>query len=232
MDSRTAARRLTATALVLLAIVSLGSQLSTRGALAQSPAAATPATGNVERGKKLFTATCATCHGEKGGGKKEFNSPQLARQERWYIVAQLQKFRAGLRGTDAKDTGGSMMRPMAQALPDEQSLLDVAAYVTTLQPPPPTPEVKGDVAAGKTHFTTVCAACHGANARGKPELKTPALVGQNDWYVVAQLQKFKAGTRGANPKDITGLQMKGMAATLADDDAVRNVASYIATLAK
>ena len=232
MDSKFATRPLLAAAPVLAAGLILGSHLLAPRATAQTAVATAPVAANVERGKKLYTATCLMCHGEKGEGKKEFNSPALSRQERWYLVAQLQKFRAGLRGTDAKDAGGTMMRPMAQSLPDEQALVDVAGYITTLQAPYPAPQVKGDVAAGKTHFSTVCAACHGGNAKGKPELKAPALLGQNDWYIATQLQKFKSGLRGSNPKDVTGLQMKGMAATLADDAAVSNVAAYIATLAK
>ncbi len=228
-DSPTTTHSMLTAATALLVAVALELPLHTSGVLAQSPSAGG---GDVGRGKKLYTATCFTCHGERAEGKKEFNSPALCRQERWYIVTQLQKFRAGLRGTDPKDAAGAMMRPMAQSLPDEQALLDVATYVTTLQAPVPSAQVKGDVAAGKTRFTSVCAACHGPAARGNPELKAPALAGQNDWYVVAQLQKFKAGLRGANPKDVTGLQMKGMAGALADEQAVRDVAAFIATLAK
>jgi len=201
-------------------------------ATGQTPAPSKKAFGDLAKGKALYTATCVPCHGAKAEGKKEFMAPALHRQEAWYLMAQLQKFRSGQRGTNAKDTGGAMMRPMAQSLPDEQALLDVATYVTSLEAPLPPAEVKGDLAAGKTQFTTICAACHGEKAEGKPELKTPALVGQNDWYLVAQLKKFKDGHRGYDPADVTGLQMKGMAATLPTDQAVQNVVAYIATIGK
>ncbi|MBI5837494.1 MAG: c-type cytochrome [Candidatus Eisenbacteria bacterium] len=192
-----------------------------------SGAAAAP---NPVKGKVIFTKTCVACHGEKAQGKRDLNSPALHTQEPWYLAAQLQKFRSGLRGVDPKDAGGLVMRPMALSLPDEQAVLDVAAYVSSIEGPPATPEVKGDAQAGAATFIKVCAACHGDGARGRPDLKTPALVGQNDWYVVLQLQKFKQGLRGADLKDATGAQMRAMALTLTSDVAMKDVAAYIARL--
>ena len=188
------------------------------------------ATGDAAKGKVLYAKTCVACHGDRAQGKREVNSPALHTQEPWYLLAQLQKFRAGLRGADPKDANGSIMRPMAQSLPDEQSLLDVAAYVSSIEGPPAANEVKADVAAGAATYKKVCVACHGDNGRGKPEVKSPALVGQNDWYVVMQLQKFKQGLRGANVKDLTGAQMRAIASTLPTDQAMKDVAAYIATL--
>ena len=103
------------------------------------------------------------------------------------------------------------------------------AYIATLQSPDPAATVKGDAAAGKTAYTT-CAACHGANGEGNQALNAPRLAGQHDWYVVRELQNFKSGLRGADAKDTFGAQMRPMAATLADDAAINNVATYIATL--
>ena len=60
-------------------------------------------------------------------------------------------------------------------------------------------------------------------------LKAPKLAGQHDWYVVRQLQNFKARVRGAGPGDVFGTTMAPMALTLADDAAIANVAAYIAT---
>jgi cytochrome c553 len=77
-----------------------------------------------------------------------------------------------------------------------------------------------------------CAACHGADGRGNEALKAPPLVGQNDWYIVAQLKKFKEGIRGADPQDASGQQMRAMVNVLPDETAVRNVAAYIRTLSQ
>lgn len=193
-------------------------------------AAAQARVGSAAAGEALYKSTCLVCHGEKAEGKLEFKSPALHRQEDWYLMAQLDKFRSGLRGTAPGDTTGIIMRPMAQAIPSEQAVADVAAYISSLSGPVPVPRVAGDAAAGAAQYKMVCIACHGADALGMPALQSPALVGQNDWYIVAQLKKFKASMRGYNAADIAGLQMKGMAATLVDDRAIANVAAYIATL--
>jgi cytochrome c oxidase subunit 2 len=87
----------------------------------------------------------------------------------------------------------------------------------------------GDAERGKTLFAT-CGACHGANAEGMEALNAPKLAGQEEWYVVRQLQNFKNGVRGNNPKDTYGMQMAPMAQTLADDQAMADVAAYIKSL--
>ena len=76
----------------------------------------------------------------------------------------------------------------------------------------------------------VCAACHGAQGEGNEMLNAPRLAGQDAWYIERQLHHFKQGVRGANAEDVFGMQMAPMAAVLADDEAVRNVSVYIATL--
>jgi cytochrome c oxidase subunit 2 len=86
------------------------------------------------RGKQLYTQMCTACHGEDGMGNQELNSPRLAGMTDWYMVTQLQKFRAGLRGDHLDDTYGLQMTPFAKALPDEQAVLEVVAYINTLSP--------------------------------------------------------------------------------------------------
>ncbi len=87
----------------------------------------------------------------------------------------------------------------------------------------------GDAATGQTLYAP-CAACHGQQAEGNTALNAPALAGQEDWYIARQLQLFKAGIRGADPKDTFGMQMRPMAMTLATDQAVADVVAYIQTL--
>lgn len=87
----------------------------------------------------------------------------------------------------------------------------------------------GDPARGETLYAT-CGACHGPNGEGMEALQAPALAGQESWYVIRQLQNFKAGIRGANPRDVYGMQMAPMAMILPDDQAIEDVAAYIETL--
>ncbi|MCM2253039.1 MAG: c-type cytochrome [Ramlibacter sp.] len=86
-----------------------------------------------------------------------------------------------------------------------------------------------DAAAGKSLFAA-CAACHGASGEGNVALHAPKLSGQGAWYLERQLRLFRQGARGTHEKDVFGRMMAPMAATLADDAAVANVAAYIATL--
>jgi cytochrome c553 len=74
-----------------------------------------------------------------------------------------------------------------------------------------------------------CAACHGATAQGNPALGAPALAGQGAAYLERQLQHFKTGVRGADPRDTQGAQMKAMAGGLSDED-IRVLAGYLAAL--
>ena len=50
-----------------------------------------------------------------------------------------------------------------------------------------------------------CAVCHGEIGQGNVELGAPALAGQRAQYLERQLQYFKSGVRGADPRDTQGL---------------------------
>jgi cytochrome c553 len=86
-----------------------------------------------------------------------------------------------------------------------------------------------DLATGKAAYD-ICATCHGAAGEGNPAMNSPALAGQDAAYLARQLNHFKSGVRGAAPGDALGAQMRGMAATLASDEAVTAVSAYLASL--
>ncbi|NCF18994.1 MAG: cytochrome c oxidase subunit II [Haliea sp.] len=85
-----------------------------------------------------------------------------------------------------------------------------------------------DTVAGKASYA-VCGSCHGQSGEGNAAMNAPSLAGQSAWYVERQLNYYRQGIRGAHEKDTYGQQMVGMAQTLPDDAAVRNVSAYIAT---
>jgi len=87
---------------------------------------------------------------------------------------------------------------------------------------------EGDAAVGETLFV-VCQACHGPGGEGNQQLGAPRIAGQKQWYLLRQIRNFRAGARGVDPKDVFGLQMRAMALTLADDQAVEDVAAYVRT---
>ncbi|MCG8433338.1 MAG: cytochrome c4 [Gammaproteobacteria bacterium] len=87
----------------------------------------------------------------------------------------------------------------------------------------------GDPAKGKELYK-VCAACHGDNGEGNKALNSPRNAGLGDWYLIRQLKNFKDGIRGTDPKDVYGAQMRPMAMTLVDDQAIADVVAYISSL--
>ena len=186
------------------------------------------AAGDPAKGQAGF-ATCVACHQANGEGNQPLNAPRIGGYGAWYVARQLEMFKSGARGSDPKDLPGQQMRPMAMTLADDQAVEDVAAYVESLAPPKPAATVEGDAGTGKALYA-VCAACHGVNGEGNNAVNAPPLAGQHDWYLVRQLQYYKDGTRGTASGDIFGAQMRPMAMTLADEQAIKDVAAYISTL--
>ncbi len=186
------------------------------------------AEADVAAGKAAY-AICATCHGMNGEGNQALNAPRLAGQEDWYLDRQLKLFRDGARGTAAGDTFGMQMRPMALAVADPASVKNLIAYITSLPVTPAEATLDGDPAAGKAAYA-VCAACHGQQAEGAVALGGPKLAGMDDWYMVRQLQNYKQNRRGYHSSDTFGAQMKPMAMTLADEQAMKDVVAYINSL--
>ena len=84
-----------------------------------------------------------------------------------------------------------------------------------------TPEAR---AAARQVAVTTCSSCHGAQGRSVVP-KFPALAGQHAGYLAAQLQAFKAQTRG--DADALGY-MWGMAAPLSDEMITALAAYYSA----
>ncbi|MBX2885777.1 MAG: c-type cytochrome [Granulosicoccus sp.] len=87
----------------------------------------------------------------------------------------------------------------------------------------------GDPAKGKAFYAS-CAGCHGADGMGNAALNAPRLAGQLEGYLVTQLKNFKAGIRGTAEGDNGGAMMAPMAAMLATDQAIEDVAAYLAAL--
>jgi len=184
---------------------------------------------DLKRGKSLYQ-TCVACHGAEGHGNQLLNAPALAGLPVSYVETQLNNFKNGIRGAHPDDHSGLQMRPMSMTLQDTQAIEDVAAHIATLAPKVPTDTLRdGDVTKGQATYA-VCLACHGPDGSGNEALKSPSLRYQNDWYMLAQLKKFKSGIRGTNPQDIGGMQMRPMSMTLVDEQAMKDVVAYIRSI--
>jgi len=181
------------------------------------------------RGRALYDL-CQQCHGPDGAGMEFALAPAIAGLDQWYIEAQLKHFRAGSRGTNPDDVGGMRMHPMAQWLRADEDVTAVAAYVSSMPKQTPTPRVAGGNAETGGALYATCAACHGNKGEGDQTKNSPPLRNMSDWYLVGALEKYKAGVRGADPRDTDGAVMRGMAAVLADDQAMKDVIAHILTL--
>lgn len=170
---------------------------------------------------------CTVCHGTQGNGNPAIQAPKIAGIQPWYLKQELQRFRGKLRGTQSGDVSGMEMQPVAMQLNDP-AIEAVTAYVSSFSPQTPPVTVSGDVQHGRKLYTA-CAACHGPKGAGNDTLHAPALAGQTDWYLVTQLDHFKAGLRGFSSDDVPGTQMRAAAAILPDEASIRDVVSYINT---
>lgn len=171
---------------------------------------------------------CTVCHGVQLMGNSIMAAPRLSGMESWYVERQLQAFRTGWRGTHSTDLSGNEMQPMAESLSESQ-VATVAEFVNKTRSAPPPTTITGDAANGEVLYRS-CSACHGANADGNEVLGAPALTGLNDWYLVTQLENFRNGTRGGDSADTWGAQMAAAAVLLEDDQAVKDVVTFITGL--
>ena len=163
---------------------------------------------------------CADCHGSALAGEQATGAPNLTVLPSWYVERQLQNYQRGF-------------RTVADGAPDAHALNgDGIAAATALAASMPmhtaAPTLDGDAERGSGLYRT-CATCHGERGRGNQSLNAPPLAGQNDWYLVRQLESYQAGRRGGVPGDIWGAQMRASTGVLGGEDAVRDVVAYIST---
>lgn len=177
----------------------------------------------------ILWRNCTSCHGVDGSGDVAIGAPAIGGLPRWYVEAQLLKFRSAQRGSHFEDISGLKMRPMSLSLSGEKDVALVSAYVADMQRVRHGPTLSGDAVKGKALLAT-CTACHGQVGEGNKAMRAPPLRRQDDWYLLAQLQKFKSGVRGANPADTSGATMRPMAVALKDEQAMLDVIAAIQQL--
>ena len=178
------------------------------------------------RGEELFQL-CSQCHGETGAGNALYLAPSIAGLPEWYLLGQLKNFKTGVRGMNPEDTGGLRMYPMSQTLKTDEDIQTMAAYVASLPAQPAAQTLTGGDATRGAKFYQVCTACHGPDGNGNQAVGSPRITGQSDWYLLSALQKFKGGIRGNYPNAAI---MRGMAGTLPDEQAMKDVIAYLQTL--
>lgn len=97
----------------------------------RSPLPPSTIDGNPENGRALYQS-CAACHGANAEGNKALGGPALTGINDWYLVTQLRNFKGGARGHNPEDTYGIQMAAATQLLANDEAILDVVKYISTI----------------------------------------------------------------------------------------------------
>jgi cytochrome c553 len=87
-----------------------------------------------------------------------------------------------------------------------------------------------DVTARGRELFETCVPCHNADGSGNAAVGAPNIAGMKQWYVEAELKKFRSGARGMQFSDLEGMRMRPMSLSLNSDDDVQAVARYVESL--
>jgi len=170
---------------------------------------------------------CVTCHGQSGQGGGNESFPRIAGKPAAYLYSQLVAFRDGKRVYPP-------MNYLVAYLPDAY-LKEMAEHFAKERPPfqakQQTTAAASVISRGATlaisgdasRQVPPCTTCHGATLTGM-EPGIPGLVGLGSSYIVAQLTRWRTGSRQAARPDC----MKRVADHLSEAD-VHAVASWLAT---
>jgi len=173
--------------------------------------------GDIAEGKRLADSSCAGCHGANGISASP-GVPNLAGQRPAYLYLELRAYQSGVRGDSAMNNAVKFL--------NDDALVKVAAYFSSLEPAQPRP-ASGSAAvvpkpdalqAGKS-AAAVCTGCHGESGITKTP-GMPNLVGLDPKYFVAAINDYKNGQRKNE-------LMKSMAVAISDANA-NNMALYFA----
>lgn len=197
-----------------------------------------------------LVAVCGFCHGDKLQGNIRRDGPALAGLEAWYLELQMRNFKDGIRGSRPDDVPGHVMYLARGMLRDDSTIESLAEHISQMESGLPLAanavgerpyvwespyagldaSIQPDATAGEKTYTTICVACHGVDGKGNEALGAANLTYLYEPYMIRQLKYFRDGVRGSHAKDIRGQQMAAMAKTLTDDQAIADVAAYIAGL--
>ena len=140
-----------------------------------------------EIGQRLFLTYCAQCHGSDAKGGKGF--PNLTDSD-WLWGGTPDAIKTSImKGRDAVMTPKGVKPDM-----DAQQIKDVVAYVRSLSGLDS--KSGGNVEHGKELFPQACAACHGPEAKGNPEVGYPNLTDKTWLYGSQEADMIETVTNG------------------------------------
>jgi len=163
-------------------------------------------------GKRAATF-CANCHGDSGISVLDY-VPNLAGQNAFYLLAQIDKFGDGRRKSD-------FMSGLVKVLKPDERFNIAVFYASQVVPPTPAKD-RGQAIAGGKHFARACVGCHGAKGYGTREVAR--LAGQRNGYLKQALTDYRTGSGVRSDSRMTGVAQK-----LSDTD-IAALAAYLGTL--
>jgi disulfide bond formation protein DsbB len=222
--------------------------------LVAAPAAPELEVATAARGRELFATTCVACHGPEGKGVQGLGKDLTASD---FVAGRDDESMLEFLAVGRPEATPVAM-PARGGRPDytDEDLRAIVAYVRGLQDPRRMPELPEIIAAaptdaelasalsaaggdeelaqwianGRILFAKTCAACHGGDAKGMPnlgkDLTTSVFVAQSDEDTL-----FEFILRGRNPGEpgnTTGVAMppKGGNPALSDDD-ILDIVAYL-----
>lgn len=166
----------------------------------------------VEAGRRA-AFFCVNCHGREGVSSLD-NIPNLAGQNAFYLLTQIDKYGDGRREDDFMSGLVKVLKP--------EDRFNIAVFYAN-QPVPPAPARDAhQVAAGARHYDRACKGCHGPRGHGSRDVAR--LAGQREGYLITALKHYRDGTGVRNDA-----RMAGVVKRLTDAEIVA-LASYLATL--
>lgn len=144
----------------------------------------------IERGEKIYTASCRFCHGADlrggdAGGPNLLRSQLVFNDKEGELIGPLV-----VRGSETPGVG--MMPPIPL---EDNDIKALAAYLHSVQAtmrgqgnPPPGGEQElnvlvGDAAAGKDYFESHCTSCHSASEMRGPVAQFPEVMDLQNYWV-------------------------------------------------
>lgn len=166
----------------------------------------------LEGGRKV-ASFCANCHGTDSVARYA-ELPNLAGQNPFYLLGQLDAFQADRRGE-------TFMQGLAKVLSAEDKARVALFYAS--QPVTPALATAGPRSAeGREHFARNCMRCHGADARGGENF--PRLAGQQPEYLRRSLLRYLQNAPGRSYPPMT------LAVTALGEPNIEAVVAYLASL--
>lgn len=163
-------------------------------------------------GQRLFATNCSVCHGSDARGS--FGFPNLTDGD-WIWGGSPDQIRTTL------ERGRQAAMPAWQQVLGDEGIRNTAAYVRHLSG---LETENVDLEAGRQHYQSVCAACHGPEGKGNPMLGAPNLT--NDIWLygstMTQIQHtLRYGRNGNMP-----------AQAHLNDDRIHILTAYVLSLSE